>query len=159
MIMQTFRRWLNKLFGWWPWKNSTTIDQVQPASSAGWSTFPETTWRSSINKTESATPQTGNTSIAIEQGTDNTHPDVQSIRHDLPADTSIQAPSPTTNNSDFLAPLPILSNKKPDDTTKLPTRDSTDTESHLLFLRYLVQNGIVNEGFKEGQIPKQYRTE
>jgi hypothetical protein len=30
-------------------------------------------------------------------------------------------------------------------------------EQQLAFLQYLVKRGILNEGFPEGQIPKQYR--
>ncbi len=33
----------------------------------------------------------------------------------------------------------------------------SSTEQHLAFLHYLVQRGIVNEGFEEGQEPEQYR--
>jgi hypothetical protein len=45
-------------------------------------------------------------------------------------------------------------------TTPAPTLGSAPTpEQQLEFLHYLVKRGIVNEGFEEGKIPKQYRRE
>jgi len=42
---------------------------------------------------------------------------------------------------------------------KFDTPPPTPTpEQKLEFLHYLVKRGIVNEGFAEGQIPKQYRS-
>ncbi|GCE18993.1 hypothetical protein [Dictyobacter kobayashii] len=161
MITQTLKRWLNQLFAWWPWKGATTTNQVQPTSRVSWSPAPEATWYANAHEIESATPQVGNASIALEQDMDATHQDTRPAEHDQTADPPSQTQSTTISNNVFLNRPPILSTKKPVDTVTLSAQknnhDSTDAESHLLFLHYLVQQGIFNEGFKEEQIPEQYR--
>jgi len=157
MIMQMFKGWLNKLFGWWPWKSPTTVDRVQASHNAGWSSAPEASWHASINETASATPQTGNTSIAIEQDIENAHPDAPSSTHTVAEDTSTQSPSPMLDDNKVFGQPTILSRQPPASTSRQPVQDSTGEEKHLQFLRYLVQRGLVNEGFKQGQEPEQYR--
>ncbi|WP_126596120.1 hypothetical protein [Dictyobacter aurantiacus] len=146
--MQTFKRWLNRLFSWWPWRSTATVNRVQASDSRAWSAVPEAAWYTSINGAEAVNSQSNNTTIAIEHDLN-----APSIEHPMAADAGIPSP----DESNFFGQPSILSAQQSVVASEQPAQDSTDAENHLLFLRYLIQHGILNEGFKEGQVPKQYR--
>jgi hypothetical protein len=151
MILQTIKAWLNKLFAWWPWKRSSPTTYSEPATNMSKGLTQEQVWRSMM---EAPMPQLGITSVAVEHGTAGNTPEPQSLlseelserlspqaKHDEPSALPCILPSPTSK-----------------DTTILPNDPSFRFEQQLEFLRYLVQQGIINEGFAEGQIPRQYRS-
>lgn len=105
-------------------------------------------------------PQTGTTSVAIEQGSNNA-----TLETNLPL-----RPSSVEHIDTVTQPLPIKDN----DATSPPVEDAipenlnlSDTpldhetkptsEQQMGFLRYLINRGLVNEGFEEGKVPEQYR--
>ncbi|WP_338254455.1 hypothetical protein [Dictyobacter halimunensis] len=149
--MQTFKRWLNRLFSWWPWRSTTTVNRVQASGSRGWNIVPEAAWHASINGAEAVNPQPNNTSIAIEHDLD-----TSSIEHPTAVDADILSPSPALDENPFSGQPPILADQPSVAASEQPVQDSAGAENQLLFLRYLVQRGILNEGFKEGQVPEQY---
>lgn len=121
--MDTFKRWLNKLFPWWPWTRLTSVDKPNLARDVGWSIPPEGTWRSTAHGMEPPTPPPGSRSIAVEQ-----HPQTNS--NTFPS-------SATFTTSETNKPRIPFSHPKQD--------TASNTERHLQFLRYLVQRGTFND--------------
>ncbi|GCE26672.1 hypothetical protein KDA_21560 [Dictyobacter alpinus] len=156
MITQTLKRWLTSLFAWWPWKTSTIARDSDPASNMSWKITAESARPSTANGTQPATPMMGNTSIAIEQTSFNT----PTPNTEIPQDLSDQLQA--EHNDNVPTTPTIFSNKK---TRKLEASSSTSNENEepslaerqLLFLNYLVQSGVFNEGFQKGQTPAQYK--
>ncbi|GHO43987.1 hypothetical protein [Ktedonospora formicarum] len=129
MITQTLQRWVRKMFAWWPWRHTDTTNHSQlttlrnaSSTSDTMKTFPS----------EGPLPQTGMTSVAIEQ---------QSPPSDPPP---AQLKSPIKSNTD------VSSNA-------LPKKPASTFEQQLAYLRYLYQHGLINEGFSDDTLPKQYR--
>lgn len=131
MFTQTIKRWLNKLFAWWPWKKTSSY-----SSSASFNAghAPEQIKKSSVGGSEI---QPGGTFIAVEQN-----------------------PSYEANSGESRSSLSRLSNDHMPGSSDRLQEDSmpaVQQERQLEFLRYLVQQGIVHESFPADQIPDQYR--
>lgn len=130
MMMDTLKRWLNKLFVWWPWRRTARVRSTGSVTTDSASSVQEPLWLmvgEVHNPDESLSPLQDISSVALEQGSAETHP------------------SPLTT-SDLSSTA-----MRPD------TRSLSSTEAHLAFLRYLVAHGIVNEGFAYNHVPEQYR--
>jgi len=44
MITQTIKRWLNRVFAWWPWKRSPASASIHRASKLNQATLPDIFW-------------------------------------------------------------------------------------------------------------------
>ncbi len=170
MLKQAIKRWLNKLFGWWPWKNPPEPEYAHVGSPLNKSVTQESALRSTSDGT---TPQdgTGAAPQIVGQGetscsTIDEWPESVMQPPSLPPPTPIEktelphVPLPTTPPVETartsLENMPSASGKgeTPFPDAPLPT---PTPEQQLEFLHYLVKRGIVNEGFTEGQVPEQYK--
>lgn len=152
MITQTLKRWLNKLFAWWPWGPSNRMTYGRTANSLNRGTTQELVWRTSV---DGYVPQQGITSVVVEQGGDDTTPEIQQFPADEYSERVSQSYQPTE-----VSPSTIPQNNGMPDLPSLSgdgMQSSSDEEQHLTFLHYLVKRGVYNEGFAEGQEPEQYR--
>jgi hypothetical protein len=157
MIIETIKAWFNKLFAWWPWwKRASKPEYSQAASSMSKGMTKEQTWRTVM---EGPMPQSGVRSIVVEHGAGPNSPEPPPqpfVGDELPERLS----SLTKQNEQPAIPHPSP-NVVGKDTNILPENMQTisfEHEQQLEFLRYLVQQGVVNEGFAEGQIPMQYQS-
>lgn len=174
MITQAIKRWLDKMFAWWPWKIAPETDFVPvttPIHRGVTQNFRDA--RNADNAiswttTEGVAPQSGVTPLIFGQG-ETTRSTIgewpERIVQSSPfANEKTEPPSPSplppanppveqkidSSNSTSNTPIEataIFSNIPP---TPTP-------EQQLEFLAYLVRRGLVNEGFPEGQVPGQYR--
>lgn len=152
MITQTIKQWLNKLFAWWPWKRSTVANGSDTVSDRNRGATQEPMWRFTWDR---AVPlQSDIPFIIIEQEMEEILPEPRrSITEERPESVSLP----------FVLPLlpPIVEEGNRETATELniegdPSLPSPTQEQQWAFLRYLVKQGIVNEGFSEGQVPEQY---
>lgn len=153
MIIQTIKAWLNKLFAWWPWKRASTPKYPLAASSMSKSMTQEQMWRTVL---EGPMPQSGVRSVVVEYGAGPNSPEPQSVVSDEVSECI--TPPEKHDEQPTLPPLPSIIGK---DMNILPQNLkmlSFEHEQQLEFLRYLVQQGVVNEGFAEGQVPTQYQS-
>ena len=150
MILQTIKAWLNKLFVWWPWKRSSPTAYSEPTTNMSKGLTQEQVWRSVI---EVPMPQLGITSVAVEHGTAENTPEPPPLL----SDELSERLSPLAKHDEPSALPHTLPSTARKDTTILPNDPSSRFEQQLEFLRYLVQQGIINEGFAEGQAPRQYQ--
>ena len=144
MIPQSMKRWLAKLVSWWPWKRSSAT----VPSSAGNTLHKGVPQESQIRPTiDGAAPQVG---LPVRLPTTEERPERKDPPLPIPpenAEPSLALPSAETVQE-------TTSQDEVSISTILPL---SSTKQHLQFLHYLVQHGIVNEGFEEGQEPEQYR--
>ncbi len=155
MMMQTIQMWLNKLFARWPWKRSSAIASPRVASNVSKGVTPEQMWRSVV---EASQPQAGITSVIVEHGVEESMLGSQS--QPLPGDELVERVSPAAKQDEQpLIPraLPGATGKDTPTVSNNVRISSARYEQPLEFLRYLVQQGVVNEGFAEGQVPAQYQ--
>ncbi|GAC1376059.1 MAG: hypothetical protein NVSMB44_44800 [Ktedonobacteraceae bacterium] len=154
MITQTLKRWLNKLFAWWPWGQSRHQDYARATNGLNRGTMQELVWRTSVDE---YVPQPGITSVAVEQGVDEATPELHRPT-DEHSERVSQSYQPASNE---ISPSPISQNTVAQEPSSFPTDSSTSPSSeelqHLTFLHYLVRRGVYNEGFAEGQEPEQYK--
>jgi hypothetical protein len=158
MITQAIKRWLYKLFSWWPWKSAPSTGFSPSLTNANMGSAQETVWRTTL---EGPLPQAGMMSVAVEQDEDDAIPDPSWLSSEIRPERLVQPSSPTSaelNNSNSNSD-PDLSHLSSADIPSTSTGDapSPTFEQQLAFLQYLVKRGMVNEGFSEGQVPKQYR--
>jgi hypothetical protein len=150
MITQKIKGLLSRLFAWWPWKRSPETSYAQAISNMN----PGVTLESMLRNTvDGPTPQTGNTSVAVEQGRDEDIPESnRPTAEERPELLLASHPSLAEETSHLLPP--------PDKEEKLPGVEASPPptpEQKLAFLQYLVKRGLINEGFSEEQIPRQYK--
>ncbi len=150
MITQTIKQWLNTLFAWWPWKRSSTTRYVQVVDATTRGVTQEQMWRTTV---DGPIPQPGNMSVAVEQGMDESIPDLSS---DDRAGRITQYSPVTGITSSSLLPAEPIQPEKIGDVRDVPAPVAT-FERKIAFLQYLVRRGIVNEGFVDGREPEQYR--
>jgi len=151
MITQKLKLWLNKLFAWWPWSRSHHVDYSQATGSLNRGTTQELVWRTSV---DGYIPQPGISSVAVEQELNDStlEPHRSSVdeypervSHQTEPDEALPTLSPQT---DVVQEPSLLS---------VDTAGASNEEQHMTFLRYLVNRGVYNEGFTQGQEPDQYR--
>lgn len=150
MFMQAVKRWLGKLFAWWPWKHLPEPPYVRATRNVNPGNTQEAFWQTLPDGTE---PWTGSTSIAIEHEDDGYtgQPPQLSSSQQRPGSN----PQPPRENSS-IPPLPAS-----------PAFDMSGEESesiftmqeaqHLEALCLLIRRGSVNEGFSESRMPEQYK--
>jgi hypothetical protein len=129
MITQRIKNWLRRFIGWW---RSSPVEYRHDSGALSSIRPPEGVSRSTL---EGKTPQVNTTNTTGTTGAASTTPSLSTIE-EQPA-YAAPAPSPAKQDS----PQPPLSP---------PTVTSTPTpQQRLEFLRYLVKQGIVNEGNDE----------
>ncbi len=155
MITQTIKDWLSKLFAWWPWKRSPETGYSQAVGDLNTGTIQESLWRATV---DGPVPQPGITSVAVEQGRDKTFSETCRSATDDHADQTIPSSSPTIGEN-AIAPQPPAKEAPHEEAipAEISVQPPPTVEQQLAFLQYLVKNGVVNEGFAEGQVPEQYR--
>lgn len=138
MITQAIKGWLQKLFAWWPWKQSTPIEYQQTASVVTRGPIPETTlWP----KREGTAPQTG-TVPCLSTVEDQPEPIVRP-RFEVFETSPLPASTFFVNKEKES----VREHEESVDSGETPSIAPT-SQQRLEFLRYLVQRGIVNEGFE-----------
>ena len=130
MITQAIKGWLQKLFAWWPWKQSTPVERQQVASTLSRGFSPET---SSWPQREGTASQSG---IA---------PRLSTLEN--PSERVIQSQAETFEPPSLSVPASLVNKVSESSREMLPSIPTT--RQRLEFLRYLVQRGIVNEGFEK----------
>jgi hypothetical protein len=151
MITQSIKQWLNKLFAWWPWRRSPETNYAQAISNLNTGVTQEPMLRSTV---DGPLPQIGTTSVAVEQGRDEKIPESsRPTTEERPEQVVSSHPSSAeVNVSPRIPPEALKETRKAEVPPPSPT-----PEQMLAFLQYLVKRGIVNEGFNEGQVPRQYK--
>jgi hypothetical protein len=151
MITQSIKQWLNKLFAWWPWRGSLETSYTQAVSNLNTGVTQESMLRTTV---DGPLPQTGTTSVAVEQGRDEEIPESsRPTTEERPEQVVSSHPSlPADNVSPHHPPEALKESSKVEAPPPSPT-----PEQKLAFLQYLVKRGIINEGFSEGQVPRQYK--
>ncbi|HLZ61937.1 MAG TPA: hypothetical protein VKR06_33755 [Ktedonosporobacter sp.] len=149
MGTQAIKRWLYKLFSWWPWKHSPEGGYPQVVSNVNQGQGP--LWQAN-----GSMPQPGMASVVVEQGREEKNPETSRSTIDERSDRITQQKSPAAeeNANTSLTSLPFTEGitSRGESPPPAPTQ-----EQQLAFLQYLVRRGLVNEGFAEGQTPEQYR--
>jgi hypothetical protein len=151
MTTQAIKRWLGRLFAWWPWRKLPVTGYAQTTSSGTKGTTQEPIWRTPV---EGASPQPGIASVAVDHGNDDSlQKGSRSVLED-PQETTKAAhqSSPAENIKSTHGTSQESNSAQRDATAPAPT-----LEQRLTFMRYLAQRGLINEGFAEGQIPEQYK--
>jgi hypothetical protein len=173
MITQAIKRWLHKMFAWWPWKSSPETEYIPVASSLNKGIAQDGRDSQGIHDamswstTEGVTPQSGIAPLIFGQGEIG-----RSTFGEWPERVVQSSP---LSNEKAEPPLPLLPTNPPVEqaidngmsgtsgtstSAKAVFSDIPPTptpEQQLEFLSYLVRRGLVNEGFPEGQVPDQYR--
>ena len=126
MITHAIKGWLRKVFAWWPWKQSTSMEYQPLASSVIWQSTPETPFRSTregVLPQNSALPRLS----TVEERSEH------SARQSRSEDSSVTPAAPTGATG----------------TPEERPPHTPSTQQRLEFLRYLIQRGLVNEGFEQ----------
>jgi hypothetical protein len=155
MITQGIKRWLYKLFAWWPWKKTPVTNYTQTVSNSNKSTAQEMM----IWMVDGPLPQSGITSVVIEQE----HEDhITETDHPTNDDRAVH---PAQTGPSLSAEEPTHQTQQRPDSRPAQTQQTQATEhvvdpvleQKLTFLKFLIHKGQINEGFEEGQTPEQYR--
>lgn len=163
MITQAIKRWLDKMFAWWPWRTSPETAYAPVPNARNTSLAQDTMSRST---SDGIVPPSGVAPLAFGPGETSC-----STIEEWPE--RVVQPSPLSNDradspGSMLPASPPSAEKAADNSAGnaptravfsevSPTPAHPTPEQHLEFLHYLVQRGLVNEGFPEGQVPEQYR--
>jgi hypothetical protein len=150
MSTQSIKCWLNKLFAWWPWRNHPETSYAQAVNNANQSTSQEPTWRTRVGGTVA---QPGITSVAVEHGNNEAGLEGDRQALDKQPEAISQPYQQIGEEKSTISPSPSTAQE----ITTSANNNAPTEEQHLAFLRYLVQRGLLNEGFEDGQIPEQYQ--
>lgn len=130
MLTQAIKGWLQKVFAWWPWKESPSLEYQHVTSAVTSEPTPETSlWTSK----EGPIPQAGATPrrFTLENRADR----LAQPRSDASDMPPLSTPVAFMNTgTEFAGGIEEISPNAP------------TPRQRLEFLRYLVQRGIVNEG-------------
>jgi len=134
MITQKIKGWLQKLFAWWPWKQSTPTEYQHVTSVV---TRGPSTEASSWPKLEGTAPQSG----AV--------PRLSTLEDQ--SERVIRPRSEASDSHSLALPASPINKDTESVTDSDQTLSATPTtqQRRLEFLRYLVQRGIVNEGIEK----------
>ncbi len=167
MITQAFKRWLHKIVGWLCGKAFDEADHAQAEAPGDPGMASEQLTRPAL---DGGTPPSGIAPLILGQGETNCStlderldrmsqlPPLPIEKIELPTTPpAIPAtPSIETGMTESLPPQPWQQDPSQAERRDVPAALPTP-EQKLEFLHYLVERGIVNEGFVEGQVPRQYR--
>ena len=155
MITQAIKRWLDRLFAWWPWRRPSEADYAQAVSKPNKGTTQEPTWRTTVDGSMS---QPGITSVVVEHGNEEiVNETSRSISEERP-DRATQPQPQASVTEENVNTTRASSATKETSTSRGETPPPSPTqEQQLAFLQYLVRRGLVNEGFAEGHVPDQYK--
>lgn len=148
MITQTIQKWLHNVFAWWPWgrPKATSNQQATNLGNASMLSNPPR-----LLSSEGPMPQTGMTTVAIEHE----HPPILDTPFSQkPGSSTDQAALPKTSSSSNQA---AENARKDDADANKPEKPASTFEQQLAYLRYLYQHGLINEGFADDALPRQYR--
>ena len=150
MTTQAIKRWLSRIFAWWPWRKLPETGYAQTASSSKGS-LQEPGWRATV---EGTLPQPGITSVAVDHKNDESM-----LEGSRPAlEDPQEMPKASHQSSAGENPNTThVSSQSIDQAQRDATAPAPTTEQRLAFMRYLAQRGLLNEGFAEGQTPDQYK--
>jgi hypothetical protein len=156
MITQTIKRWLSKLFAWWPWGRSQTSDYSHLISNLNTGITSEGAWHATRS---GPLPQPGTTSVAVEHEQSEIPPEAnRSINEERPDHPMQQHPAVSEEHSTTSRHAAANSAGAAKESAAHRRGTPAPTpEQQLRFLQYLVRRGLINEGFAEGQVPHQYR--
>ena len=126
MFTQTIKTWLHKMFAWWPWKRPTQAEYTHVASPLNKGTTQEPVSKSTIAPQAGSVPRLS----TIEEWPERV------VQSDIPVASE-------------LGETPI--SPPPAPTVEAAVQASPSSQQRLDFLRYLVERGIVNEGFEENK--------
>ncbi len=149
MVTQAIKQWLQNLFAWWPWKRSTETDYAHLHDMTNMGAAQESILRTTV---DGSITQPGATSVAVEHAEGAAPPEMSWSTTEEHAPSS---PPEETHISLSPSQEPVRKRSSPEDMLEKPVAPSM--EQQLDFLRYLVQRGVVNEGFERGKEPEQYR--
>ncbi|HVB22163.1 MAG TPA: hypothetical protein VNG51_09485 [Ktedonobacteraceae bacterium] len=170
MITQAIKRWLHKMFAWWPWKTESEMDivpvttPIRGGMTQHFQNAPNEHNAIPRSTNEGVVPQSGVTPLIFGQG--------ESSRSTIGEWPERVVQSTPFANEKAEPPSPLLPANPPVEQTVDSSASNTSIEAkaifsdvpptptpeqQLEFLSYLVQRGLVNEGFPEGQVPEQYR--
>jgi hypothetical protein len=154
MTTQAIKRWLSRLFAWWPWRKLPETGYAQTASSGNKGPLSEPGWRTTV---EGASPQPGITSVAVDHKNDESMLEGKRPVLENPQEMpqALHQPSTGENLNTLHATSTNIQNA--DNAQRGGTAPSPTVEQRLAFMRYLAQRGLLNEGFAEGQVPDQYK--
>jgi hypothetical protein len=165
MLTQGIKRWLSKLFEWWPWKKTPEHEYAQATSLLNKGMAQESIFRST---SDGVTPHSGVAPLIVGQG-ETSQTSLTTI--DEWPERIVQASPPSIEKVDQIQPSALLP-ASPIDSSPMIVESTSENaeilfiespplpptpEKKLEFLQYLVKRGIVNEGFAEDQIPEQYK--
>jgi hypothetical protein len=156
MFTQTIKRWFNKLFAWWPWRQASVTGYPQAVSMSSAIT-PEQVWRTMV---DGPATQPGASPVAVEHGEQD---DEFIFTDEYPASSpqpflkETLIPSTFSSGSTHDEDDPLPQTYREDGQMPLPSEPPVHYEQHLDFLRYLFQRGLLNEGFAAEKVPDQYR--
>ncbi len=137
-LTQTMKNWLNKVFAWWPWKQSTQFEYSNAVNPLNKGMIQDTVSRSTI---DGIMPQTG---IVPRLSTVEEWPE-RVDKSELPATGEFaEPPSPSSVDGEN-----INKSTTSADEILADTQTSPSPQQRLEFLRYLIKRGIVNEGSEE----------
>ena len=170
MLTQGIKRWLTKLFGWWPWKKQHERRYAQATNLLNKGAAQESIFRST---NDGAPPHSGVAPLIVGQG--ETSQTSLSTIDEWPErvvqsspPSQLPSPSPAIDKADLPQPPTLQPPQSIDSSVSAVESGSANAElefdappptpeQKLDFLHYLVKRGIVNEGFAEGQVPEQYK--
>jgi len=165
MLTQKIKRWLSKLFGWWPWKKTHEREYAQATNLLNKGVVQESIFRPTG---DGVTPHSGIAPHIVGQG-ETSQTSLSTI--DEWPERVVQATPPSIEKVDPPQPPTLLPTTPPIDSSPMAEDTSENAtplflegpppspapDPELEFLLYLVKRGIVNEGFVEGQVPEQYK--
>lgn len=149
MITQTIQRWLRNAFAWWPWgrPKATSNQQATNLGNASMLANPPR-----LLSSEGPMPQTGMTTVAIEHEHLPTPDTPFSQIPDTPTDKTALPKTPSSTHK-----AAKDARKKDDIAANNSEKPASTFEQQLAYLRYLYQHGLINEGFADDALPRQYR--
>jgi hypothetical protein len=148
MTTQGIKRWLYKLFAWWPWKRTPESNYTQAVSNLNMGMTQE----AMVRTMDGPVPQTGITSVVVEQE-----------REEQPSEKNSSTQEERPENLKQASSSPSIEEQKPQvESSTRPEQQNGEKvaptlEQKLTFLKYLVNKGQINEGFEEGNLPDQYK--
>jgi|SRR5258706_11331716 hypothetical protein len=166
MITQAFKRWLHKLFGWLSGKPVADAEYAHAKTPLNTGMTSEPLTRPAM---DGAAPPAGVAPLILGQG--ETSCSTLDEWPERPAQGSSSPPSPPAEKIELPTTPPPVPHAPPVETSliakeSIPAKTKSTRpeippppptpEQKLEFLHYLVRRGIVNEGFTEGHIPRQY---